>query len=147
MMIESASAVTGIKILLVASVGVCVAAGILAWRERPTPGAVPLTALMIGACWWSVTLFFRLNATEMQEKILWVDASWIGIAIIPVAWLIFSLEYTGNSQYIRRRYIIMLSVIPIISALLGITDPYHSLFYTDSTLVESNGVLILDRTP
>jgi len=147
MVIENASAVTGIKLLLVATVGVCVAAGILAWRERPEPGAVPLTALMIGACWWAATLFFQLDATGLRGKVFWVDISWLGIVVIPVAWVLFSLEYTGNSEYIRRRYIVLLSVIPAISGVLGVTDPYHSLFYVDSTLVEHSGIVLLDRTP
>lgn len=147
MVIETASVLTGIKLVLVVTVGVCVAAGILAWRERPEPGAVPLTFLMAGACWWAATLFFRLEATGLEEKVFWVDVSWIGIVIIPVAWVLFALEYTGQSQYINRRVILLLSIIPAISAVLGVTDPYHSLFYTDSALVEYNGVMILERTP
>jgi len=141
------SALAGMKLLLVVTVGTCVSVGILAWRERPEPGAVPLTALMAGVCWWAAALFFRLEATGLREKTLWFDAGWLGIAVIPVAWLLFSVEYTGNSQYVTRRRIILLSIIPVASAVLGLTNPSHNLVYTDSTLVESHGALILDRTP
>lgn len=141
------SVLAGMKVLLVVTVGICVSVGILAWRERPEPGAVPLTALMAGVCWWAAALFFRLDATGIREKILWFDAGWLGIVAIPVAWLLFSVEYTGNSQYVTRRRIILLSVIPVASAVLGLTNSYHNLMYTDSMLVESHGSLILDRTP
>jgi len=136
----------GIKFLLVATVGTCVSVGILAWRERPEPGSVPLTALMTGVCWWAAALFFRLDATGLREKTLWFDAGWLGIVTIPVAWLLFSLEYTGNNQYITRRRVILLSIIPAASAVVGLTNPYHNLMYVDSVLVESYGVLVLDRT-
>jgi signal transduction histidine kinase len=138
---------TGIKLLLVVTVGICVTVGILAWRERPEPGAAPLAVLMVGVCWWAVALFFRLDASGRSEKILWFDAGWLGISLIPVAWLLFSVEYTGNSQYLTRRRMIVLVIVPVASAVLGVTNSYHHLMYTDSVLVESHGASVLDRTP
>jgi PAS domain S-box-containing protein len=137
----------GIKILLAVTVGTCVSVGILAWRERPEPGSVPLTALMAGVCWWAAALFFRLDATGVREKTLWFDAGWLGIVLIPVAWVLFSVEYTGNSQYITRKRVILLSIIPAVSAVVGLTNSYHSLMYTDSMLIESHNILMLDRVP
>lgn len=147
MVTENALAVTGMRILLVATVGVCVTVAILAWRERPEPGAVPLSALMIGACWWAAALFFRLDATGLREKVFWLDLGWPGIVLIPVAWFLFSLEYTGHDQYLRRRYVLLLSVIPAISAVLGVTNSLHHFMYTESILVEHSGAILLDRTP
>ncbi|NGM70774.1 PAS domain-containing protein [Natronolimnobius sp. AArcel1] len=135
------------KLILVVTIAVGVSGGLLAWRERPQPGAVPLAFLLAGQAWWSATLFFRITATEMSEKIFWVDVSWIGIGIIPVAWLLFSLEYTGYSQYVKPRFIALLLIVPLITAVLGLTDGYHGLLYTDSMLVDQNGVSILDRSP
>jgi len=137
----------GMKALLVVTVGICVSVGILAWRERPEPGAVPLTALMAGVCWWAAALFFRLDATSRSEKILWFDAGWLGITVIPVAWLLFSMEYTGNSQHVTHRRLLLLLIVPVASAVIGLTNSSRHLMYTGSMLVESHGTMILDRTP
>jgi len=143
----SLSALAGMKILLVATVGVGLTGALLAWRERPEPGSAPLAILLAGQCWWSATLFFRLDATSLGAKVFWVDVSWLGIVAIPVAWLFFSLEYTGHSEYVRPRYVVIISVIPAICGLLGVTNQYHHLFYSDSVLTGVGGHAILDRTP
>lgn len=135
------------KFALVTTVAIGTSGAILAWRERPEPGSIPLAALMVGQVWWSVTLFSRLNATGVVEKLLWIDISWAGIVIIPIAWLFFALEYTGYNQYVRPRYVAAVSVVPIVTALLGATSPLHNLLYLDSTLVEQNGAVTLSRTP
>ncbi|MFB6298061.1 MAG: histidine kinase N-terminal 7TM domain-containing protein [Salinirussus sp.] len=143
----SVSALTVMKVVLVVTVGVGVSGGLLAWRERPEPGALPLVALLAGQSWWSATLFFQVTANGIGAKTFWVDVSWLGIAVIPVAWLLFSLEYTGYSRYIRPKYVALLSIVPVVTAALGLTDSYHDLLYVNSTLVERGGARILNRTP
>jgi len=135
------------KLALVASVAVGVTAGLLAWRERPSPGAVPLVFLMAGQCWWSATLIFRIEATKLGAKVFFVDVSWIGVALIPVAWLLFALEYGGYNEYTTRKHVLLIALVPAVTALLGLSDQYHQLLYVDAQLVEQNGVLTLTRTP
>lgn len=147
MIFETPSSLAVMKFVLLATIAVGVSGGILAWRERPQPGAVPLTILLAGQSWWSATLFFRITATGLDHKIFWVDVSWAGVAIIPVAWLLFALEYTGYTQFLKTHYIALISIVPLVTMILGVTNDYHSLLYTESMLVEQSGVPILDRTP
>ncbi len=125
---------------------ISVTAAFLAWRERPEPGAVPLTALLVGGSWWSIFFVFELQATTLGAKILWSNIQWIGVVIVPVAWLIFALEYTGRDRLIQFRSVALLSVVPAVTVLLAITEGYHSLLYVDSTIVEEGGLEILHRT-
>jgi signal transduction histidine kinase len=138
---------TVMKVILVATIAIGVSGGLLAWRERPKPGSIPLAALLAAQSWWSAGLFFQITATGIGNKILWVNITWIGVAVIPVAWLFFSLEYTGYSQYVHRRYVALASIVPAVTVLIALTDNYHELLYTASTLVERNETLILERTP
>ncbi|MDS0222299.1 ATP-binding protein [Haloarcula sp. S1AR25-5A] len=133
--------------VLVATVGVGVTGALLAWRERPKPGADPLVLFLVGQCWWSVTLIFRINAVSLQSKVFWVDVSWIGVALIPVAWLLFALEYAGYQEYTTRRYILLYSIVPAITAFFGLTSQHHQLLYTSSVIIQENGVATLTRTP
>lgn len=135
------------KLVLVASVGIGVSGTILAWRERSEPGSIPLVFLLAGQCWWSAALLFRITGADIGEKIFWVDVSWLGTVVIPVAWLFFSLEYTGYHRYVRPRYIALASLIPAITAFISLTNDYHHLLYVDSTLIEQNGATVLTRSP
>jgi signal transduction histidine kinase len=133
--------------VLVVAIGVGISGGLLAWRERPEPGALPLAILLAGQCWWSAAVFFQTTATGVSEKALWVDISWPGVAILPIAWLFFCLSYTGYNRYLRIRYVALASVVPVLTAVLGVTNDVHSLMYTGSELVNNGGYLTLDRTP
>jgi nitrogen-specific signal transduction histidine kinase len=135
------------KLILVASVAVGVTAGLLAWQERPKPGSVPLALLLAGQCWWSSMVIFQIEATALDTKVLFVNVSWVGVALIPLAWLLFALEYAGYDEYTMRRHLVLFSVVPAITVLLSLTDQYHQLLYLDARLVEQNGVRTLVRTP
>jgi signal transduction histidine kinase len=135
------------QVVLVVTIGVAISGGLLAWRERPEPGAVPLTAFLAGACWWSATLFFRVEAATLQRKVFWVDVSWAGVTAIPVAWLFFCLSYTGYNDYLEPRYVAVASLVPVVTVVLGLTNDVHHLLYTDSVLVEQAGHRVLTRTP
>jgi signal transduction histidine kinase len=138
---------TLVKMVLVATIGVGVTGGLLAWKERPEPGADPLVLLLAGQCWWSATLIFRIEAATLNTKVFWVDVSWVGVAIIPVAWLLFSLEYAGYTEYTARKHILLYSIVPAITVFLGLTSHSHQLLYTESVLVQQNGAQLLNRTP
>jgi signal transduction histidine kinase len=135
------------RAVLVATIAVGISGGLLAWRERPEPGAGPLTAFLVGACWWSAALFFQLNSTTVQEKVFWVDVSWVGVAVIPVAWLFFCLSYGGYSEYLEPRYVAGASAIPALTVLLALTNGAHGLLYTGSALVDHAGRTVLYRAP
>lgn len=143
-------AVTGLDPLiavLVVTIAISVTAAILAWNERPEPGARPLTALLIGAIWWSAFLAFDLQSSTLATKLMWARPRWIGVVIIPVAWLWFALEYTGRDEFVQSRYIAGLSAIPAITVIFAVTNDYHGLLYADAVLVEESGRVLLERTP
>jgi hypothetical protein len=116
------STLLAMQAVLVVTIAVALSGGLLAWRERPEPGAVPLTAFLAGACWWSATLLFKVNASSLGEKLFWVEVSWIGVAIMPVAWLFFCLSYTGYSGYLKPRYVALASVVPVATVVFSLTD-------------------------
>jgi hypothetical protein len=137
------ASVTTLTLLLLVIATIGVTAALLAWRERPEPGATALTALLAGQVWWTIFYIFETEATTLASKLFWANLQWIGVVTIPVAWVVFSLSYTGNDRYLKRRYILLLSVIPAVTVLIAMTDSYHSLLYTDTRLVEAEGTLRL----
>lgn len=126
--------------LLFLSIIVGSATAILAWRERPKPGSEPLVGLLIGQNWWSVAFIFRLQADAVSTKLFWNNIAWVGIAIIPVAWLLFSLEYAGRDRMLNSDYIGLIAVIPLLTMLIVLVWPLQDLIVVQSVTIGSNGL-------
>lgn len=131
--------------ILLATIAIGTAAALIAWRERPEPGAVPLVLMLAGQCWWSALLIFDLEASTLGTKVFWANLRWIGVVIIPLGWVLFSLEYTGRDRYVRPRYVALLAIVPALTVVFALTD--SALLYTDSRLIYENGIPLLSRTP
>lgn len=138
----SASVPGAMKLILLVSVAMGLSASILAWRERPQPGAVPLVFLLVGQSWWAISILFRLDAVDPGAELAWLHLSWLGTVVIPVAWLFFCLEYAGHHQYVRPRYIALASVIPVLTAVFSLTNGYHQLLYVNASTVVDGAVLV-----
>jgi signal transduction histidine kinase len=130
-----------------ASVAVAFTAMLAAWRERDEPGALPLVALLFGACLWLSSYLFGSQAAAVEGKILWNEIAWIGVVIIPVAWLLFATEYTGRDQYVTPIHLTALSIVPLLTIVLALTSESHSLLYQNSELVTFQGQVFLNRIP
>ena len=138
---------TPLLLVMLLTIIVGVSAGILAWRERPEPGARPLALMLAGQSWWSVFYVFQLQATTLPQKVFWSNVEWLGVVVIPVAWLMFALEYTGNDQYVRPRYVAALSVVPAVTVGLALFGDPQNLLFLDAYQVQANGASFLQQVP
>ena len=116
------------------TLGAALVTGILAvliWSRRPGRGVMPFMILSLALLEWSVLGGIELLITDLATKHLLTKLSYIGITIVPSAWLLFVLEYTGREQWITRRKVALLALHPIIVLTIIATDPYHGTFWTD----------------
>jgi signal transduction histidine kinase len=119
------------------SVAVGSSAAIVAWRQRPKPGAMPLVGLLIGQTWWSTCIIFKLQATTLASQLFWIKLSSVGVALIPISWLLFALEYTGNDRYIRPWTVSVLAVVPVLTVVFALTTQYQDLLYIQESTAQS----------
>ncbi|WP_193308399.1 histidine kinase N-terminal 7TM domain-containing protein [Halorubrum halophilum] len=116
---------SSLSVALLAAVVTGTSAAILAWRERPDAGATWLSLLLAGQVWWTVFLVLELEAATLAAKSLWYDVQWVGVVLVPVAWLLFALEYTGRDRYVRPGVVAAACVAPAVTLLVVATgDPY-----------------------
>ncbi len=101
------------------------------WRRYSTQGALPLLGVLSSIFFWAFGYIIEFASSDLGVKLFSWNISYIGIVSIPVAILIFALQYTGNSKIITGRRIILLSIIPAITLLLQWTKNFHSLMYSD----------------
>jgi len=123
--------------------------GVLAfytWRNRKTAGATAFSAMLFILFEWGISYIFELAGTNLQTKILWEALKFAGVVSTPVAWLIFALEYTGRKAWINARRLAMLSIVPLTTMIILLTNSSHGLFRAGYSLTSEGGFLILKTT-
>jgi len=130
---------------LLGAIAVGSSAGILAWRARPEPGAVPLVWLLVGQSWWATCIVFSLTAAIPAETLWWTRVAWGGVMLVPVAWVLFALEYTGRDHRITRRNVALLSVVPAVTVALALTEPAHDLLWIEQAGVAADGTVTVEQ--
>jgi PAS domain-containing protein len=112
---------------LVVTTVVCSAVAVTAWRRRRVVGAVSLLVIMLAIIEWSVGYIFELSSVNLATVKFWANLGYIGIAIVPVGWFAFALQYTGQGGKLTSRRLILLLVVPVLTQVLLQTDSVHGL--------------------
>lgn len=100
----------------------------VAWRRRRAPAALALTLILAGASWWSLTFALELLPVFRPLPLFWFKLMFVGVVVIPAAFLVFALQFTGFGRYVSRLTIALLTIEPLLTQLMIWTDPLHGLF-------------------
>jgi PAS domain S-box-containing protein len=95
---------------------------------------------------WGMSYILELAGTEIRTKIFWETVKFAGVVATPVAWLIFAFEYTGRKAWINPRRLAMLSIVPLVTFLIILTNDSHGLFRVKRELSFEGGFLLLRTT-
>ncbi|WP_262180441.1 histidine kinase N-terminal 7TM domain-containing protein [Haloarcula laminariae] len=122
-------------VLLAAVVGMGVAA--LVWLHRDRPGAGPLAAFVVAASLWAVAhgLELAVPGVVLMERLLQIQLTLS--VVIPVAWLVTVLEYTGHPHWLTRRRVALLLVEPAVFVTLVWSNAAHRLVWRGGSVVTS----------
>jgi len=115
--------------------------------NRSVAGQQRLLALVIVAGWWSLAYGISLVQTNLGLKVVFHGIMFAGIGLTPVTWLVFIAGYTGGGEWVTRRRIGALAVVPLVSSVVAITNAPvgpHELFWIDPTLETAGTLVILD---
>ena len=132
--------------LLLTSICVTAALSVFAWRRRSAPGAYPFLLMMGAMLFWTLAYIFELSGDTFPIKYFWHRVQYIGIAFVPVAWLLFVFEYAGLDRWVSRRNIAILSALPILNILMFWTDDWHHLIWHQIEMVETESGLMMLQT-
>lgn len=119
---------------------------VLAWRYRDRPGARPFIVMLLGVTWWVATAAAGMWTTDPSLHYLLVRLQYPGLALVPTAWLLFALAYTGRDQDVTRRSAVALSVVPALAVVGVWTNPQFGLMWGDRWVVTAAGVAQFDGT-
>ena len=118
-----------------ASVGVLL---LVLWRRPVTlggPEIVGFLGLAVGATVWSWSYALQLRASTLPAVLAYNNLLWIGTGIVGASWPIFAFAVAGDDRWLTRRRLPIVSGVPLLFALLAISNPAHGLIYADVSLV------------
>ncbi|HEV3496619.1 MAG TPA: histidine kinase N-terminal 7TM domain-containing protein [Actinomycetes bacterium] len=87
--------------LLVAGAALVTVAIVFVWRRRSAASIASLLAVLAGAVWWSVCSALELSAGDLAGRETWGDLKYVGVVLLPPAYLAFVLQCSGQRRWPR----------------------------------------------
>jgi len=102
------------------------------FQSRKNPAMLNLSLLFMAVTTWALGYSLELASTSLPLMKFFTTFAYVGIATIPVLWLIFVARYSGNDGWLTPLNQTLLFVIPIFTIILVATNDLHHLFYAMS---------------
>ncbi len=124
---------TPLFILFIINGSIAIAFALFGWTRRLNPGGRPFAFLMLAIGEWSLTRALEAAAVEPAGKIFWGQVEYFGIATAGLLWLLFAAEFARKSQWLTKKRLILLGVIPALTIGMAFTNSLHGLIWTSIT--------------
>jgi len=98
------------------------------------PGRIDYLMLMASGCWWAISAFFDVSASDPAAKIFYSELAWYGIITTPISWMLFMAAYTRGSDLPNASVHTGLSITAGLAVLtMAMTNDLHRLIYVAVT--------------
>lgn len=86
--------------------------------------------LAVALAEWSFTYALEIGAPDLASKTLWSQFQYVGLAMIPPAWLTFTQHYSRRERNTTWHYIVLILIIPFITILVAFSSQHHNLLWS-----------------
>jgi diguanylate cyclase (GGDEF)-like protein/PAS domain S-box-containing protein len=107
---------------------------IYTFNIRNVTGSRVFALVMLAVSVWSLSYGAELACLNLEGMMSIIEIEYLGIATVPVLWLILTLLYTGHRRWVSPLYIIGLFIIPFITVVLVSTSQFQHFYYTSVSL-------------
>jgi PAS domain-containing protein len=132
----------GAVVLTLTAVSVCVggALGYFAWERCDVPGARSYTVHVLVHALWGLSYGLELVSESAATMALANAFVTVWSTTAAVSWLVFVLDYTGRTAWLKPRRLALLLAEPIAYIALYVTNSRHGLVYSGSTIERTAGL-------
>jgi PAS domain S-box-containing protein len=116
-------------ILAPLSAFVSIVLGVYARRYRPAPESSALLKLILVSSGWLICNTFELAAHSESATVFWAKITYVFIALTPVMWLAFALQYIGKQKWLTPSRLALFFIIPVATIVLVQTTERHGLVW------------------
>jgi PAS domain S-box-containing protein len=125
---------------------IALASALYVLQRCHTPSSKTGVLLLLAQALWALAGALELSGADLPTKIFWNKVHYIGVITVPTAWLIYTLQHTGRKNWLTRRTLALIIVVPLVFLLLVFTSESHDLMWTNAGLGTSGPFTILDKT-
>lgn len=114
-------------VVLLTTAALDLAAAAWVWRRTHAAARTSLAALLLAAAVWCAAYGLELITVGRAVREWWGDLEYLGTTVLPAAWLMFVLEYTGRRPARLRTLLRWLAVEPLLLFLVLLIPSTHDL--------------------
>ena len=103
-----------------------------AWTQRKTARAWSVVVLMLGVNLWCGAEAAMWSSQSLPLQAFWLKLTYIGVSVVTVAFIAFSLEIAEYDEWHTPRRIALISLPQVVLCLMALANP-RGLFYTGYT--------------
>jgi PAS domain S-box-containing protein len=131
---------------LMAAASVCAALGVFAFRYRRMQAATGFVLLMAASTWWAFFYGLYRGTTNPDAKLMLAQAVQAGAIAVPVAWTIFTLQYTRLERWLHPGWVALWMAVPVATLVLALTNTLHHWFWIRlQPVVRPGGIVAMDQ--
>ncbi len=130
---------------LVAAATLIITALYILWQRRHRPASRAGALVLLTCAELMVAYTLEIGSTNLPIKLFWNKMQYVGLAIAPTAWLVYTLHYIGREKWLTRRTLALLSIVPLITLLLAFTNEAHGLIWRHVWLDTDGPFLVFDK--
>jgi PAS domain S-box-containing protein len=106
---------------------------LISLKRDQLPLAFPI--FQAGVTLWLLASIWELGTLDLGAKILASKIEYIGIAIVPTAWLMYVISYVQQDRRLKPLHRWFLVIEPSLVVFLFWTNESHRLFWQETTLI------------
>jgi diguanylate cyclase (GGDEF)-like protein/PAS domain S-box-containing protein len=119
-------------VLVLAALLACGVAA-LAWPRRSAPGGTAFVLMMVATATWELFRVFEAIAIDPGDKIDFARFEYLGIATVPVLWLLFTRQYSRRDYARPGLGPAWLWIVPAATLVLAFSNEQHHWFWSEIT--------------
>lgn len=124
--------ISGNTVLYVLAACLAFALAWVAWKRRRARGGWPLALLMMAVAVWLLATGFEGVTSKQANRLFWMLVGYLGALTSPLFLFLFALEYTCLDRRLNWRHLVLLALLPALTLLLMVTNPWHRLVWADA---------------
>lgn len=102
-----------------------------AWPRRNAPGGTAFVLMMVATATWELFRVLEAIAVEPGAKIYWARFEYLGIATVPVLWLLFTRQYSSRDRSRPGLGPAWLWLVPAATLALAFTNDQHGWLWSE----------------